>query len=274
MVINDSDIKKYKDVLLDMLIDFDKFCLSNDIEYSLDSGTLLGAVRHSGFIPWDDDIDVIMTKENYQKFLDKKDDYFSKYAIVCPFDDSLLACPRALKIFSKNCCIMEKGIPYYEGAFIDVFFTMDVKHKSKFLNGIYLNKYKYLCRMYEYKTKRMVLVDETGFLSRLAFINSFFVSKKYLKKKILKYHNFVRNNSFCTSSFGSNNKMRKSFFTELILHPFEKHSFPIAKEYDDYLHELYGEYTILPSEKDRQCKHLVYLAFDENYEERQVSIDE
>ena len=56
-------------VLHEILDDFDSFCHSNDIQYSLAYGTVLGAVRHKGFIPWDDDLDVMMTRENYNKFL-------------------------------------------------------------------------------------------------------------------------------------------------------------------------------------------------------------
>ena len=55
--------------LLEILDDFDTFCKESNIEYSLAYGTLLGAVRHKGFIPWDDDLDVMMTRENYNKFL-------------------------------------------------------------------------------------------------------------------------------------------------------------------------------------------------------------
>lgn len=63
---NDFEIKK---ILLDILIYFDKLCKKNNLNYSLYAGTLLGAIRHQGFIPWDDDVDVIMPLPDYQKFL-------------------------------------------------------------------------------------------------------------------------------------------------------------------------------------------------------------
>ena len=69
MEINDTLLKDIHNKQLNILLVFDKICRENGFKYSLSSGTLLGAVRHKGFIPWDDDVDVVMPREDYEQFI-------------------------------------------------------------------------------------------------------------------------------------------------------------------------------------------------------------
>lgn len=70
--------------LLNVLVYFDSFCKEHGVIYYLDSGTLLGAVRHKGFIPWDDDVDVTMTRENYMKFREAAKDMQPPFKLIEP----------------------------------------------------------------------------------------------------------------------------------------------------------------------------------------------
>ena len=73
-----KDLKEIQKIGLNTLKFIDKVCKENDIKYSLCAGTALGAIRHKGFIPWDDDIDIMMTRENYDKFLNIMDNLQDK----------------------------------------------------------------------------------------------------------------------------------------------------------------------------------------------------
>lgn len=70
VVLTTSDLENMHKIQLNMLIEFDKICRRNNIKYILDAGTLLGAVRHKGFIPWDDDIDIILFRDEYNRLIE------------------------------------------------------------------------------------------------------------------------------------------------------------------------------------------------------------
>ena len=67
MVLSEKELQELHDVLLDAMVQFDVVCKENGIQYFLGGGTLLGAIRHGGFIPWDDDVDLMMTRADYDK---------------------------------------------------------------------------------------------------------------------------------------------------------------------------------------------------------------
>lgn len=68
-ILTEEEIKQIQSILLEMLIEIDRICKKHNILYSIDGGTLLGAIRHGGFIPWDDDADIIMNRAEYEKLL-------------------------------------------------------------------------------------------------------------------------------------------------------------------------------------------------------------
>jgi len=122
--ISKSELKKIQNTLLEILIEVDRICRKNDIKYFLFAGTLLGAVRHKGFIPWDDDIDIAMPREDYEKFLQivQKEPY-SNY-----FLQNVITEIEAPFLFSKfrkdDTLLLEKAVMnknIHHGIFIDIF---------------------------------------------------------------------------------------------------------------------------------------------------------
>ena len=134
-------------IMLKMLVEFDAICTNHNLQYWLDSGTLLGAVRHKGFIPWDDDIDLSMPLEDYNKFKEivKVKDELSqniffqttKTDTAFPFDYIKLRSNKAKIVeFHEK----EKKVAYHQGVFIDIFPMLtlpNTKFYQQFYNDIF-----------------------------------------------------------------------------------------------------------------------------------------
>ena len=112
----------FKNLLLQTYKAFREFCISNEIRFFAGGGTMIGAVRHNGIIPWDDDIDIFMFRKDYDKFVSLKDRLKdTDYEIIDPTDDGYFS--TMAKFSYKNSSIWEfREIPFVSGIYIDVFF--------------------------------------------------------------------------------------------------------------------------------------------------------
>ena len=120
----DINIEEMHKILLDILVDIDAFCRYNNIKYSLGGGTLLGAVRHNGFIPWDDDVDIMMTRENYDRFISSYNDGHSEiYQLIdCIETESIQFVDAFAKVHDVRTICNEKRLGFAKyGINIDVF---------------------------------------------------------------------------------------------------------------------------------------------------------
>lgn len=259
-------LEEIKKVELDLLTQFHDVCRKQKLRYSLGGGTLLGAVRHGGFIPWDDDIDVMMPRPDYDAFIaycignetpfalfshEVNDDYY--------FLDA--------KLSSKNTIIIDNSLNINDksiGVHIDVFpidglgrteqeaFFRFIKtsYKREVLNAKTWIKY--------FKSKTHKIYYEPV---RFAFyVISRFCNAKNLITKIEKYNRKI---SFdrsmyagCVSgSYRTKEIMRKNVFSDYIDLNFEKKQFKGIKKYDDYLKKHYGDYMQLPPPEKRKTHH-------------------
>lgn len=266
-----KELRKLQMVEFDMLVELDRICRKHKIEYFLSGGTLLGAIRHNGFIPWDDDIDVMMRRDHYNKFIEvqKKELDKKKY-----FFESIETDPECGMIYSK---IKRKGTKYVEyssdkddtrtGIWIDVF-PIDCVKKDNFwsqlnwrrvycLKMILLKKYGHLKKM-EDKKKNYII--------KIIGIVSLFYNKKRLRKRIVKI--MTKYNDKETSKYTSyagvypgKEIFDKYFFDEKIEHEFEGKKFFIPKNYDPYLKQFYGDYMKLPPKEKRVAHPVVEIKF-------------
>lgn len=130
----DADIlRKAQLIMLDMLIEFDAICKKHKLQYWLDSGTLLGAVRHRGFIPWDDDIDLSMPIEDYNEFLQiAKNELSNKIFLQSSQTDKNFKFDY-IKLRSNKATIVElhekdKQTHYHQGVFVDIFPMLTIEN--------------------------------------------------------------------------------------------------------------------------------------------------
>ena len=137
---NKEELKKAKKIMVNILLELDKICKKNKICYWLDSGSLLGAVRHKGFIPWDDDIDICMLNEDYKKFLEIAKKNLDSNIFLDNKETDKYAYFDFLKLRDRNSKYIEKKQTdkelFHQGIFIDIFVMDSFNRKIKCLYKI------------------------------------------------------------------------------------------------------------------------------------------
>ena len=135
-MIEPSVLRKAQLIMLDMLIEFDALCKKYQLQYWLDSGSLLGAVRHQGFIPWDDDIDLSMPLEDYNKLLSLAEGEFSDQLFFQTAQTDPSFKFAYIKLRSNKASIVEfhekdKHVDYHQGVFVDIFPMLAIEDTHK-----------------------------------------------------------------------------------------------------------------------------------------------
>lgn len=135
-MIDPEVLRKAQLIMLDMLIEFDAICKRRQLRYWLDSGTLLGAVRHKGFIPWDDDIDLSMPVEDYEAFLEIAQGELSGDIFLQTSKTDKAFRSDFTKLRSNKASIVEfhekdKEVDYHQGVFVDIFPMLTIENTEK-----------------------------------------------------------------------------------------------------------------------------------------------
>lgn len=261
--------KAHQQELVVLLKEFDRICRELDVPYVLFAGTMLGAVRHQGFIPWDDDIDVMLFREDYERFLKEApgllnhDDFYlqQEFSEHWPMYFS--------KLRKNGTTCLEKFHPkdkmIHQGISMDIF-ACDYAAKNS------------VARKLQFFASKVVIaksLDRRGYdtdsiikkcvmlLCRLLPTKPFLHLTQRGEKSSNWVHSFLGGSSRYTKSV-----YPKEWFAQRTELRFEDGVYPVSLHYDAMLRQLYGDYTILPPIEQRNIKrHAILVDLERSYEE-------
>lgn len=260
-----AQFRKMQLAELDMLVEFDRVCRAHDINYVLFGGSLLGAVRHKGYIPWDDDADIGMLREDYEKFKQFMDEMNPE---ICYFQDHdtdpeyRWGYGKLRRTGSVYVRVGQEHLKSKTGIFVDVFPMDDIP--QSIIGQIMQDWHCYCLRkiLWSEVAKR----NTTGFwrvwfsmLSKIPVSVPFNGYNRYAKRSRNDSENRVRCLSFpATGTLYKKNPLKerygmpKSWFTDRTEYEFEGKRLYSSTDYDTVLKYIYGDYMVLPPENKRE----------------------
>ena len=260
------EIAELKSLQLEILQYVHDFCKTNQIRYSICGGTLLGAVRHKGYIPWDDDIDIMMPRPDYElfckKFNDKALQTDSTYKIISSYNDSQFFQPFAKVVNTKTVITESYDRPIDNlGINIDVFpidgLPNDENKREKYWKFIAKQK-NISTAVYEKDNPKEHGIKKV--LRRFLFVIFSFRKANFYANKLHRYgkkNQFEGSDFIANSIFGYHKKetMPGTLFDSFVELDFENKKFMAVKAWKTYLTNLFGDYMKLPPVEQQVTKH-------------------
>lgn len=256
----DTERKKLWLILLDLLLELDRICKKHGLKYYLWAGSLLGAVRHQGFIPWDDDMDVAMLREDYEKLKEVAYEFEHPYFLQYPHTD-----PEAgyshIKIRNSNTTAFNKLFSYRNynfGIYLDIF-PIDNYHEEgqrerfdrieaiNVENSLYMKmKSPYANDWDKYRFERhsgKSVIENFDEIERISTMYRYEPSDKGIKLS----GPAIKNMDRVTWPYDQ--------ITQSVELPFEGFLFSCPSGWDEYLRKSYGDYMQFPPIEKRSNKH-------------------
>lgn len=255
-----TSLNELQSIELEIMKKVHLFCEENNITYYLAAGTLLGAVRHNGFIPWDDDIDLLMTRNDYELFLRLFPSFAKRNNLTMANNRTQKYYGRPMtKVIDTRTTLVEPEFRHDDeiGVFVDIW-AMDVVPEGssgkKWLKKMRKRKKVLFACNYRFNKK-------FGFAKNIAlFFGHFINSKKYVdffERQSLKFNNIESNFLMCYLSLSQKCECyEKEWFSSKVLLKFEDCEFWAPVGYKQWLTLVYGDYMQLPP-KEKQIPHHV-----------------
>ncbi|MDR0784470.1 MAG: LicD family protein [Treponema sp.] len=266
MRITGDELRKVQLIQLRILKELRRICVKHNIKYFLSDGTLIGAVRHHGFIPWDDDLDVGMLREEYERFCRVcKDELSVDYFLQNMDTDPGYAAPYAKLMLNGTEWIEHIHVKCEKrnGINIDIFpydcipfnRIKQIYHRRAFtvLNDALRIKKGYVCKIRVTAKKFLIVLI-------LTHLFSYKLLSKLFNKTLVKYNYLSKTDNCIVTKFGGSyyrNQNPRKAFLNLTLVEFEDSLFYISNDFDDILKNLYGDYMTIPPEAERLYHDIV-----------------
>ena len=258
-----KDIKEVWAIEIDLLMQLDEVCKKHNLKYYITDGTMLGTVRHKGFIPWDDDIDVTMFRDDYEKLLKVAETEF-KYPYFLQTEYSDPGCLRGHAQLRNSATTgilkTEEGkFKFNQGLFLDVFVMDNVIDDKKLYEQQKKDAEKYRKRAVKYARWSTRYYKQNTWQSKVKgilypVVNTFLRKTKLEEKNFRKFeevckrYNNMETKYVTTLEFSFDierwGKRLKSYFNKVEYMPFEFIKLPISVDYDEMLRNDYGDYMV------------------------------
>lgn len=271
--LSDGDLAKVHQVLHDMLVDFDNVCAELNISYWLDSGTLLGAVRNGGFIPWDDDVDVAMFRADVERFRTRVGDteFARKYSVQTSADDPLVAVD--VKIFHNQSRVTSRTAAMYntphtkhQGLHLDIL-IVDTVSASWFVRSV-----ERLIRSAGWRkatARKMLVAPRQSPLKRIARLGLVLTPGRCLQmlERALDSRASQRpGRQFGVGRSGvySSQPIDRSAILPLQRISFDGSTFPAPANAHEYLLSVYGIHYMTPPPDEERLPHFIDVRFTDH----------
>lgn len=260
-------LRKVQLTQLEIAKEIKRVCEENDIRYFLADGSFLGAVRHSGFIPWDDDMDMGMLRSDYEKFCRIAPAKLKpEYCLQTWYTDPNYSLPFG-KVMKRNTVYLEskKSRRLKENGFYVDIFPFDYVPEDPVDRESLAKKLLTIYRMKLMKSgyKPWMDNDKINWVKRIGYLyyqlRAFFVSQKELAKSFDALAVALHDSSLICeqSALRKPDYYERHLVEELADYTFEGETFKGPKDYDKFLTALYGDYMQLPPEDQRENRHQI-----------------
>ena len=265
-----SEIHALQKIELEILLDVDRFCRENKITYFLGEGTLLGAIRHHGFIPWDDDVDIIMKREDYERFLELAPSglggkYEVQHATTVPNYWSPFIKVRLIETNQKYRQAHIAHLTDHNGPYIDVFPMEYVPKAKSFGQTVQSLKIRFLRGILSLKLK---LRPPIGAKQKLMYFLSRFYTVPGIHRRLDRtFRKYGPEKRPYLSTLASYHDLKcqtvpAAVYDEALHVDFEGYQLPVPKGYQTLLTTIYGDYMTPPPADQRVIKHHFYSNSD------------